>query len=326
MPSSINEFQISGDGFSQTASTSSVTIDRTMGFPLKPPKAWFDWPEPDQPVPLTFDRSGQVYGHLALWASCHRGLINGTFSECVQPPRSLVEYGAFHLGEIETEEGDMVPVGRMVYATDHAPLTAGLESATRFYDNTGSVGAFVRARNGNLGIWLSGAVRSDITPEGLRDLRANPPSGDWRGLNHNLELIASLSVPVPGYEVPRAQLALAASAGEELEVAALILSGYTNEIREPEPVSDRGKGFIRKRKALAASISLEEPLTAAVLSAKKRKSLSTRDFAIPETRSYPIHDRKHAANALARASGKPEEARVRRAVCRRYPDMGECSK
>lgn len=321
----MNNFQPFMDA--QTASTSSVsvTLTPTMGIPLKPPKEWFDLPEPDQPTPLTFDSSGQVYGHLALWDSCHRGLINGTFSECVQPPRSLIDYGAFHLGEIETEEGDMVPVGKMVYATDHAPLTAGLESATRFYDNTGAVGAFVRAKNGNLGIWLSGVVRSDITPEGLRDLRANPPSGDWRGFNHNLELIASLSVPVPGYEVPRAQLALAASAGGEMEVAVLILPGYTTEIREPESVFDR-KMFIRKRKALAASIAIEEPLTAAVLSAKKRKSLSTRDFAIPESRSYPIHDKAHARNALARASGKPEEGRVRRAVCRRYPDMGECSK
>lgn len=62
----------------------------------------------------------------------------------------------------------------------------------------------------------------------------------------------------------------------------------------------------------------------APLSASRRKSLPASDFAIPGSREYPIHDRTHAANALARASGKPEEATVRAAVCRRYPDLGAC--
>ena len=38
------------------------------------------------------------------------------------------------------------------------------------------------------------------------------------------------------------------------------------------------------------------------LRAKQRKALATSSFAIPSTRSYPIHDRSHAANALARVS------------------------
>jgi hypothetical protein len=41
-----------------------------------------------------------------------------------------------------------------------------------------------------------------------------------------------------------------------------------------------------------------------------------------EKRAYPIEDKSHARNALARASGKPEEARVRAAVKRKYPDIG----
>lgn len=65
----------------------------------------------------------------------------------------------------------------------------------------------------------------------------------------------------------------------------------------------------------------------AELTTKKRKSLPKESFAIPETRRYPIHDRAHAANALARVAqnGTPEEkARVKAAVCRRYPDMPAC--
>ncbi len=62
----------------------------------------------------------------------------------------------------------------------------------------------------------------------------------------------------------------------------------------------------------------------AELSAKRRKNLPDRTFAIPEERKYPITDRRHAANALARvaAFGTPEEqARVKAAVKKKYPDM-----
>ena len=64
----------------------------------------------------------------------------------------------------------------------------------------------------------------------------------------------------------------------------------------------------------------------AKLSAADRRAIPKSDFAIPEkapgSGSYPINDRSHAANAEARASGKPVEARVDAAVHRKYPDMG----
>ena len=60
-----------------------------------------------------------------------------------------------------------------------------------------------------------------------------------------------------------------------------------------------------------------------------RKKLPKSAFAIPAkapaSGSYPIHDESHARNALARSSGKPEEAKVRAAVTRRYPKMGKKS-
>lgn len=198
-----------------------------MAFPLKPPREWFSLPEADTPTPLTFEKSGKVYGHLALWGSCHTGFLNGAINECVSPPQSKTDYQHFHLGVIETQEGEDVRVGKVTYNTHHAPLAASAKTAAAHYDHTGAVGAFVRARNGDLGIWLSGSVRSDIPAEGFRDLRANPPSGDWRSLNRNLELVASLSVPVPGFPIPRAELALSASA--EPEINALILSGFVPE-------------------------------------------------------------------------------------------------
>lgn len=58
------------------------------------------------------------------------------------------------------------------------------------------------------------------------------------------------------------------------------------------------------------------------LDAKTRNAIPSNEFAGPD-RSYPIEDASHARNALARASGKPIEARVRAAVHRKYPGIGE---
>jgi hypothetical protein len=65
-------------------------------------------------------------------------------------------------------------------------------------------------------------------------------------------------------------------------------------------------------------------LRAAVLTSKARKKLPSTAFVFPADKRYPIHDRAHAANALARSKGKPEEAKVHAAVCRRYPDLPAC--
>jgi hypothetical protein len=52
-----------------------------------------------------------------------------------------------------------------------------------------------------------------------------------------------------------------------------------------------------------------------------RKHIAPENFALPETKGYPIHDISHARNALARASGKPEEAKVKSAVYAKYPSL-----
>jgi hypothetical protein len=68
------------------------------------------------------------------------------------------------------------------------------------------------------------------------------------------------------------------------------------------------------------------------LTAAQRQSLPKSDFALPGrgsgpkgagSGSYPIPDRSHAANALARSSGKPVAAQVRAKVKAKYPDMGD---
>jgi len=57
------------------------------------------------------------------------------------------------------------------------------------------------------------------------------------------------------------------------------------------------------------------------LSYEARKNLKKSSFVFPKDRSYPIEDMAHARNALARSSGKPEAAKVRAAVHRKYPSL-----
>ncbi len=65
------------------------------------------------------------------------------------------------------------------------------------------------------------------------------------------------------------------------------------------------------------------------LSSKKRKSLPAKSFAEPDKRKYPIENEAHARNALSRVahSGTPaEKKRVKSAVKKKYPSIGEKSK
>lgn len=61
----------------------------------------------------------------------------------------------------------------------------------------------------------------------------------------------------------------------------------------------------------------------AKLTAKARKALKSSSFALPGRR-YPVNDKNHARNALARVSqyGTPEEkVKVRAKVKSKYPGM-----
>jgi hypothetical protein len=59
----------------------------------------------------------------------------------------------------------------------------------------------------------------------------------------------------------------------------------------------------------------------AKLTAKDRMALPKSDFVEPAKKAYPIPDASHARNALARASGKPVEAKVKAAVKRKFPGI-----
>src|SRR4051812_21162125 len=61
-------------------------------------------------------------------------------------------------------------------------------------------------------------------------------------------------------------------------------------------------------------------------STKKRKKLSKKMFALPGKRKYPIPDKAHARNALARVAQKgtpAEQKKVKAAVKKRFPSIGK---
>lgn len=63
----------------------------------------------------------------------------------------------------------------------------------------------------------------------------------------------------------------------------------------------------------------------AKLNAKQRNALPASDFAGSD-RSYPVNDKNHARNALARVSGNgtpAEKAAVRAKVHRKFPGIGK---
>lgn len=62
------------------------------------------------------------------------------------------------------------------------------------------------------------------------------------------------------------------------------------------------------------------------LTAKGRKRIKGKNFALKGKRKYPIHDKSHARAALsmvARHGSASEKKRVRAAVHRKYPSIGK---
>lgn len=166
--------------------------------PVTPPKEWFTNPGLTGPQPLRVQPDGRVFGHLATWDTCHLSVGQGA---CVTAPKSAREYAYFRTGEVLTEEGDFVPVGKITIGTGHADTRLGLVPALAHYDNTGSAVAVVNVGEDAYGIWVAGALCPEASEEQVAALRRSPLSGDWRQMSGNLELVAALAVNTPGFPV-----------------------------------------------------------------------------------------------------------------------------
>lgn len=169
--------------------------------PLAPPAAWFANPNLKTPTPLTIEDDGHVYGHLAQWKVCHVGIGN----KCVMAPKTRTNYQLFKVGTVRTDDGRSVPIGKITLGTGHASDRWGIMPSREHYDNTGWAAAVVNVGEDRHGIWVNGSLTTTMTPERIAELRAASLSGDWREVNHNLELIAALAVNSPGFPIYREQ-------------------------------------------------------------------------------------------------------------------------
>jgi hypothetical protein len=212
---------LSASGYLMNAMVAAAT---TAPAPVRPPAEWFTTPEPDQRTPLTITPEGRVYGHIADWTTCHTGFSN----QCIRAPKSRTSYAYFHTGATLTADGSEIPVGRLSVGGGHADTTLGLQPAVAHYDDASTAVAEIRATDGKHGIWVSGQVLPEFRGTAMEDaLRRHPPSGDWRRVAGNLEMIHVLSVNSGGFPVPRMGMAASAAtgAGEEMVPVGLVAAG-----------------------------------------------------------------------------------------------------
>jgi hypothetical protein len=196
-----------------TLATEDLDALLASAIPVVPKREWFENPALSEPTALTVTDEGRVFGHLALWDTCHIANPGGQ-GVCTRPPRSTSQYAYFHTGLTKTENGD-VPTGRLTMSTVHAGPRLTAHETALHYEFTGATGADVVAGEDNFGIWVAGAARPDAD---IRTLRGHPVSGDWRVIRGGLELVGALSVNVPGFPVPRARALVASGMVQSLIV------------------------------------------------------------------------------------------------------------
>lgn len=215
---------------------------------LRPPKEWFTDPQLSGPTRVTVTAQGRVFGHLALWDTCHFGFKD----VCRMAPRSNTGYRFFMDGTVLTADGSEVPVGRITAGTGHAAISLGYMPAAAHYDNTGFVVAVAAAGEDSSGIWFSGALTADATEAQVAALRRSPLSGDWRPTRYGLELVAALAVNSPGFPV----LGFTASGDMTLVAAGMVLSDEEiaglGEPAQELPSSGPGRELLERLDAFQA--------------------------------------------------------------------------
>lgn len=328
------------DPIEAAAITASAAIADAI--PVTPPKDWFHNPRLSGPTPLTIDDNGHVFGHIAAW---HSGHINPQLNG-INPPRSKSGYAYFHTGVVRTMEGNDIPVGQLTLAGGHAGLSASAAEAVKHYDDTGSAFADVHAGEDEWGIWVAGALRPGITPAQVRQARAAAPSGDWRPIRGNHELVAVCQVNVPGFPIARAFVAsghmegiVAAGAAVLAQMKSDPLAELTARLEAVEQFSERE--LSSRASELSARVQpvkdehlaelssrseavLERMSTFGYVSKKSREEAAEKGEALSDG-SYPIRnvsDLKNAIQAYGRAK-ESDRAKVRRHIIKRARALGK---
>lgn len=293
--------------------------------PVAPPAEWFVNPELGAPTPLTVTEDGRVFGHLATWRTCHTG-----FGGCVKAPKSKAKYAYFHTGEVHTAEGEPVAVGRVTLGGGHADTKLGFQAAIAHYDNAGACVALVRAGEDKHGIWMAGSLAPEVDELRAAALRRHPPSGDWRRIGGNLELIGALAVNTPGFPVPRSMVAdgqptalVAAGAFPQQGDEELAAAGFTVEdVREVF----RAELARERRSGLAVAAFGAADLAEEQAARRERAQQAAAAFAMPAFIKAKIAKRKAAdgeANDAVHGTEDGDEDGDRKKAAKKLPFGGK---
>ena len=166
-------------------------ITASAGTVLAPFAAFFT-PEADAPQKIVLDENGYVFGHLAVWNSCHDG-IEG---QCVSVPRPRDGYASFNKPGVLTERG-IVETGPIMAFGGHRPAN-GAVSLEDVYGGIENAWCDVRMTEGRFGPWISGFLRPGVADEVVYAARASRISGHWVAG----KLKAIVSVNAEGFDVP----------------------------------------------------------------------------------------------------------------------------
>lgn len=230
--------------------------------PKAPPTEWFTNPDLPGPTALTVTPDGRVYGHLAVWGTCHTAYTG----QCVEPPHSPSNYAYFRTGAVLTAEGTEVATGSITLDTLHAGRNLSAVDTISHYEHTGRAVARVAVGEDVYGIWVAGYVQPGVSDEKIDALRASPLSGDWRRIGGNLELVAALAVNSPGFPVPRAQGLVASGQMYALVASGVVEPGVQTGVLEGLDPED-----LKELRALAAERRAARSRKADELAASTRK-------------------------------------------------------
>lgn len=255
-----------------------VASVQAMARPL-PALSAFSLPELDGPTPITWDwEAGQVYGHIATWATCHVG-YEGV---CVTPPREDDSYSWFNRFTVETEDGDQITAGRITVGGRHASLSLGAAATMTEYDAK-TTAAYVRAYPDAYGIVVAGAIEPGLSGADRAVLERRKVSGDWREVGGSLSLVEILALspgprahsepgfPVETYAHNGRQVSLTASLGP---VPSDTLSAF--KVGKKLDVADIVRQALAAERDEAARLAARAELEATVEADENNRALAAR--------------------------------------------------
>lgn len=181
------------------AAAQVASLTAGAGTVFRPPAWAYENPALKAPTAITVTDEGRVYGHVAVWGTCHVGYPG----QCVEPPKSGSDYSFFHVGAVRLDDGTRIAVGNLTLGGGHADPKLAWRQAAAHYDRTGFGIATVRAYEDEFGIAVAGWLNPGATEAQIAELERSPLSGDWREVGGELEMIGALAVNSGGFPIPR---------------------------------------------------------------------------------------------------------------------------